>query len=90
MKKEESEIIFIEMSLNRYREELEKASMLAAMRVMNLCGIPVKEYVTRAELSKRFGKGKIDRMIKESKLTPYQMDGGRNKYKLSEVLLTIH
>lgn len=90
MTEQKNDILFIEMSLSRYRAELEKASAIGAMRAMSMCGVPIKEYVTRAELSKRFGKGKIDRMIKESKITPLRMDEGRPKYKLTDVLLTIN
>lgn len=86
---ENSEIIFIEMTAEKYRSELEKASALGAMLAMQACGISVKEYLSRAELSRRFGKGKIDRMISAGKLMPYSMDGGRPKYKLTEVLTTI-
>lgn len=85
-----NDILFVEMSLNRYREELEKASTLGAMNALRMCGVPVREFVSRVELSKQFGKGKIDRMIKDGKLIPYRMDGGRSKYKLSDVLLTIN
>jgi len=93
MKSKENDIVFIELSLNRYREELEKASALGAMQAMRLCGVPVKEMYTRAELSRRFGKGKIDRMIKEGTITPLRMGSditGRAMYKLTDVLLTIH
>ena len=84
--KENSEIIFIQLTPNRLQEMLEKASMLGAMQAMTYCGVPIKDMLTRAELSEKFGRGKVDRMIKSGKLTPHQMDGGRSKYNLSEVL----
>ena len=82
----ENEIIFIKLSPTAYQEALEKASALGAMRALQLCGVPVRDMLSRADLSKKFGRGKVDRMIEAGKLTPHRMDGGRNKYKLSEVL----
>lgn len=87
---EKNEIIYIQLTPNAYQEALEKASTLGAMRAMQLCGVPVQDMLTRADLSRRFGRGKIDRMIEKGSLTPHQMDGGRTKYKLSEVLTLIN
>lgn len=79
----------IELTPERLRSELEKASTIGAMRALQLCGVPVLEYASRADLNKRFGRGKIDRMIAAGTITPHSMDGGRPKYKLTEVLSTI-
>ena len=84
--KEKNEIVFIHLTPDAYQSALEKASTLGAMRAMQLCGVPVRDMLSRAELSKKFGRGKVDRMIEAGKLTPHRMDGGRSKYKLSEVL----
>lgn len=83
---EKNEIIFIQLTQAAYQAALEKASTLGAMRALQLSGVPVKDMLSRAELSKKFGRGKVDRMISDGKLTPYRMDGGRSKYKLSEVV----
>lgn len=87
--KEKTEIIYITLTPNRFQEMLDHASSLGAMRAMQLCGVPFRDMLSRAELSKKFGRGKVDRMIKEGKLTPHRMDGGRSKYKLSEVLTNL-
>lgn len=87
---EKNDIVFIQLTPSAYQEALEKASALGAMRAMQLCGVPVRDMLSRAELSKKFGRGKVDRMIRDGKLTPYRMDGGRSKYKLSEVLTNIN
>lgn len=86
---EKNDLVFIQLTPLAYQTALEKASTLGAMRAMQLCGVPVRDMLTRAELSRKFGRGKVDRMIKDGKLTPHRMDGGRTKYKLSEVLTTI-
>lgn len=84
---EKNQIIFVQLTPDRLREELEKASTLGAMRAMQLCGMPVRDMLSRKELSDKFGRGKVNRLIKDGKLTPYRMgEGARVKYKLSEVL----
>jgi uncharacterized protein YerC len=85
--KEKTEIIYIALTPNRLQEMLDHAGSLGAMRAMQLCGVPFRDMFSRAELSSKFGRGKVDRMIKEGKLMPHRMDGGRSKYKLSEVLI---
>ena len=84
---EKTEIIYIQLTPNAYQEALERASMLGAMRAMQYCGVPVRDMLSRAELSKKFGRGKVDRLIRQGKLTPHRVDeSSRIKYKLSEVL----
>ena len=87
---EKNEIIFIQLTPAAYQAALEKASALGAMRAMQLCGVPVRDMLNRTELGKKFGRGKVDRMIRDGKLIPHQMDGGRSMYKLSEVLTQIN
>ena len=83
---EKTNIVFIQLTPSAFESALEKASALGAARAMQLCGVPVHDMLSRAELYKRFGRGKVNRMIDAGKLVPHRMDGGRSKYKLSEVL----
>ena len=84
---EKKSIVFIQLTPSAYQEALEKASTLGAVRAMQLCGVSVRDMLSRAELSRRFGRGKVDRMIKDGRLKPYRLEeGSRGKYKLSEVL----
>lgn len=84
---EKNDIIFIQLTPAAYQQALEKASVLGAMRAMQLCGVPVRDMLSRAELSKKFGRGKVDRMIGEGRLKAYRADEkARPKYKLSEVV----
>jgi hypothetical protein len=83
---EKSEIVYVRLTQNKLQSMLEQASMLGAVQAMHLSGVPVRDMLSRAELSKKFGRGKVNRMIEAGKLTPHRMDGGRSKYKLSEVL----
>ena len=83
---EKNNIAVIQLTPARLEEMLNTASMRGAMCAMQMCGVVMKDMLSRAELSKKFGRGKIDRMIKDGKLIPHQMDGGRSKYKLNEVL----
>lgn len=82
-----NEIVVIQLTPSALQEALDKASALGAMRAMKLCGVPVRDMLSRVELSKKFGRGKVDRWIKAGVLTPHR-DGesSRSKYKLSEVL----
>lgn len=83
---EKNQIAYVRLTLDKLQSMLEQASMLGAVQAMQLSGVPVRDMLSRAELSKKFGRGKVDRMIEAGKLTPHRMDGGRSKYKLSEVL----
>ena len=84
---EKNNIVLIQLTPEKLQSMLDKAAMLASMRTMMLCGVPVKDMLTRAELSEKFGRGKVDRLIKSGMLTPHQMgEGSRIKYNLSEVL----
>lgn len=84
---EKTNIVFVQLTPEKLQSMLERAAMLASMRTMVLCGVPVKDMLTRAELSEKFGRGKVDRLIKSGMLTPHQMgEGCRIKYNLSEVL----
>ena len=86
---EKNELVYITLTPSAYQDALEKAGTISALRALQLCGVPVKEYYSRAELSAKFGRGKIDRMIDDGVIKPHSMDGGRPKYKLTEVLTTI-
>lgn len=87
---EKTNFIYVQLTPARLEELLNNASMRGAIQAMQLCGVAMKDMLSRAELSKKFGRGKIDRMIKAGKLTPHQLDGGRSKYKLNEVITLIN
>lgn len=87
---EKNDIVFIQLTPAMLQTALDKASACGALRAMQLCGVPVRDMLSRAELSKKFGKGKVDRLIEQGKLTAHQIDGGRGKYKLDEVLTLIN
>jgi hypothetical protein len=87
---EKNEIVYVRLTQDKLQSMLEQASMLGAVQAMQLSGVPVRDMLSRAELSKKFGRGKIDRLHKAGKLTPHQIDGGRVKYKLNEVLTLIN
>ena len=83
---EKFEVAVIQLTPQRLESLLNQASMRGAMCAMQMCGVVAKDMLSRKELSDKFGRGKVDRMIKDGKLIPHQMDGGRSKYKLNEVL----
>ena len=87
---EKKQIVYFQLTENKLQTMLEQASMLGAVQAMHLSGVPVRDMLSRAELSKKFGRGKVNRMIEAGKLTPHRMDGGRSKYKLSEVLTLLN
>lgn len=79
------ELSVIQLSPAQLNELMTNAAVLGAHTALRYAGVPIKEYYTRAELSRKFGRGKIDRMISKSLLTPHKMDDGRQVYLLSEV-----
>ena len=84
---EKNDIIFIQLTPSAFQEALDKASACGALRAMQLCGVPVRDMLSRAELSKKFGKGKVDRWIEAGKLTAHRASAtSRPKYRIEEVL----
>lgn len=83
---EKIDVAVIQLTPSALQEALEKASTLGAMKAMQFCGMPIKELLSRAELSRKIGRGKVDRLISDGKLIPCKTEDGRPKYKLSEVL----
>ena len=84
---EKNDIVFIQLTPAALQAALDKASACGALRAMQLCGVPVHDMLSRAELSKRFGRGKVDRWIEEGVLNAYrESETSRPKYKLAEVL----
>jgi hypothetical protein len=85
--KEKMNFVYLQLTPAAYQQALEKASVLGAMRAMQLCGIPVRDMLSRKELSQKFGRGKVDRWIESGAITAHRADEcARPKYKLSEVL----
>lgn len=77
---------YLSLTPARLNEIVEKASIRGAHEALRLAGVPIAEYYTRTELKRKFGAGKINRMIADGKLTPVRMDGGKAKYSIEQVL----
>lgn len=63
----------IQLSEERYRENLRQAAQLGAHQALQLAGLPVREYYTRTEMKQRHGSGTINRLIKAGRLTPHRL-----------------
>lgn len=63
----------IQLSEERYRENLMQAALLGAHMAMKDAGLPVREYYTRTEMQQRHGRGHINNLIKAGKLTPHKL-----------------
>ena len=80
----------ITLSVARMNELLERTAQYAAHEALRLAGVPVVEYYTRADLQRKFGRGKINRMISEGVLTPHKLEeDGRKVYAIADVLKQI-
>lgn len=76
----------MEISSEKLAEIIERASIRGAHEALKLAGVPIREYYTRADLSRKFGRGKINRMIAENKLTPCKLEeSGKVKYNIQDV-----
>lgn len=84
---EKNDYVVIQLTPAALQTALDKASACGALRAMQLCGVPVKDMLSRTELSRKFGRGKVDRWIEAGMLTAHRAsDTSRPKYKLAEVL----
>lgn len=80
----------ITLSVARLHELMEGAAMCAAHKTLTLAGVPVREYYTRADLQRKFGRGKINRMISAGTLTPHKLEeDGKKMYAIADVLKQI-
>ncbi|MBR1525053.1 MAG: hypothetical protein IJ640_00135 [Prevotella sp.] len=62
----------IQLTEQRYRENLQQAAQLGAHLAMRMAGLPVRDLFTRTEMQQRHGRGTIDRLIQAGKLTPHR------------------
>lgn len=76
----------MEISIEKLNEIVERAASYGAFKAMKESGVRVQEYCTREELKNIFGAGRINKMLKDGKLTPHRFeDGGRILYEKLEV-----
>lgn len=68
----------IQLTEERYRENLTQAAQLGAHQALRMAGLPVREYYTRAEMQRRHGRGTIDRLISQGRLTPHRLECDAN------------
>jgi hypothetical protein len=76
----------ITLSVERMNELLELTAKYAAHEALRLAGVPVVEYYSRVDLQRKFGRGKINRMISEGTLTPHKLEEkGKKVYAIADV-----
>ena len=75
----------IQLTEERYRDNLTQAAQLGAHLALKAAGLPVREYFSRAEMEKRHGSGTIRRLIKAGKLMPHQKPAYDNTTKKQTV-----
>lgn len=77
----------ITLSVARLHELMEGAAVCAAHKALIFAGVPIREYYSRADLQRKFGRGKINRMISAGTLTPHKLEEeGKKMYAIADVL----
>jgi hypothetical protein len=80
----------ITLSVARLNELMEGAAVCAAHKALIFAGVPIREYYTRADLQRKFGRGKINRMISAGALIPHKLEeDGKKVYAIADVLKQI-
>lgn len=80
----------LQIELNQYQRMLQQAATLGAHIALQQAGLPVREYYTRAEMQRKHGRGTINRLIAEGRLTPHRIDDtSRTVYSEIEYLQQI-
>lgn len=88
-------VTFLQLTPERYQQELLRAAQLGAHKALQLAGLPVREFYTRTEMQRRHGKREIDELIRCNRLTPHRLpatDDNTTKrvvYSETEYLLQI-
>lgn len=77
--------VVIQLTPDAIQQMLAQAATLGAHTALRNAGVPIKEFYTRAELSRKFGRGRIDKLLEQHLLCPHRMSDGRILYLLSEV-----
>ena len=78
-------LVVIQLTEERYRENLQQAAQLGAHLALKNAGLPVVEYFSRADMCKRHGRGRIERLIKAGRLTPHRLPAYNDKTKSQTV-----
>lgn len=82
---ESSGFTVIQMTPNMLHDCMQSAATYGAHVALSLAGLPVKEFFTKTELVRKFGRRKVDPIVKQ--LTPQQFDGeGRLVYSITDFL----
>lgn len=72
---------FIQLTEERYRNNLTQAAQLGAHQALLLAGLPVRDMYTRAEMQRRHGRRIINDLIHAGKLTPHQLPASNDRVK---------
>ena len=65
--------VILQLTPEKFSECLQRAAQLGAHIAMRNAGLPVKEWYTRTELARRYGRRNIDNLIAAGKLTPHRL-----------------
>jgi hypothetical protein len=65
----------IQMTEEVYQQRLEEAAALGAFKALESAGITRKEYYSRNELYRKYGRLRVDNIIRSNKLIPRQFEG---------------
>jgi hypothetical protein len=65
----------IQMTAEVYQQRLEEAAALGAFKALEIAGVTRKECYSRRELERKYGKLRVDNVIRSNKLIPRQFEG---------------
>jgi hypothetical protein len=65
----------IQMTEEVYQQRLEEAAALGAIKALESAGVTRKECYSRRELERKYGKLRVDNIIRSNKLIPRQFEG---------------
>lgn len=65
----------IQLTEEAYLQRLEEAAALGAFKALESAGVTRKECYSRRELERKYGKLRVDNVIRSNKLIPRQFEG---------------
>jgi len=80
----------VQLTPDFYERALRSAAALGAIDALKLAGVPIKEFFTREELYKKYGRQRVDYLIDTDKLKGERPNGGsRVVYRERELLISM-
>lgn len=72
-------INFIQLTEQQFTNMMQSAAYMGALTALKHAGVAVKDEFTLSAMYRMHGRKRIDRLVRDGKLTPRNVEGSKNK-----------